>query len=151
MAASTGISPAGIYTRGQEVREFVNAATGQSWPFEKGSGPVIKIGRFSITKDALLFAAKTIAAGLSKKSAVDFFIVDEIGRLEFDGKGLHSAMKSLIASSPVPVLCVVRYELLGDFSEVFGVVPEKTWELRGRENQSKILAEILERIRSPRT
>jgi nucleoside-triphosphatase THEP1 len=91
--------------------------TGEEQPFVRLTPPGIPIGRFYLTENGLAFARATIERATRSKQVV---FVDEVGRLECDGKGHALAVRVLLRSQALPVL-LVRYAFVERVVETFGI------------------------------
>jgi len=67
-----------------------------------------KVGDYTISRDGILFACDAIERAV--KSRCDLVVIDEVGPLELQGKGLMPAVESALASA-INVLIVVRSSL----------------------------------------
>jgi len=107
------LSPA-IEKQGQRVgSNALNLLTGQEIPFARLSlhssfkgGE--KVGDYTISRDGILFACGAIERAV--ESSCDLVVIDEVGPLELQGKGLMPAVE-LALGSKINVLIVVRSSL----------------------------------------
>lgn len=79
---------------------------------------IITIGRFSFSKRVFEWAQETLLD--SVKQNPDWLIIDEIGPLELDGKGLEPAVSKIMNyrdNFGGKILCVVRETMVKDFIE----------------------------------
>lgn len=107
------LSPA-IEKHGQRVgSNALDLLTGQEVPFaglshhnsfKEGD----KVGDYTISRDGILFACDAIERAV--KSKCDLVVIDEVGPLELQGKGLMPAVELALASA-INVLIVVRSSL----------------------------------------
>ena len=107
------LSPA-IAHEGQRVgSDALDLLTGQEVPFarlshhnsfEEGD----EVGDYTISRDGILFACDAIERAV--KSRCDLVVIDEVGPLELQGKGLMPAVELALASA-INVLIVVRSSL----------------------------------------
>jgi molybdopterin-guanine dinucleotide biosynthesis protein A len=107
------LSPA-IEKQGQRVgSNALDLLTGQEIPFarlsrhnsfEEGE----KVGDYTISRDGILFACNAIERAV--ESRCDLVVIDEVGPLELQGKGLMPAVELALASA-IDVLIVVRSSL----------------------------------------
>jgi nucleoside-triphosphatase THEP1 len=81
------------------------------------SGP----GRFAFTAEGVGFARAALDPA-SVESA-DLVVVDEFGPLEMAGGGWRRELDSLLAATDVPILLVVRRELLDRAQRLYAGVP----------------------------
>jgi len=107
------LSPA-IEEQGQRVgSNALDLLTGQDVPFAQLSHHNSfeggeKVGDYTISRDGILFACDAIERAV--KSRCDLVVIDEVGPLELQGKGLMPAVESALASA-INVLIVVRSSL----------------------------------------
>jgi molybdopterin-guanine dinucleotide biosynthesis protein A len=78
-------------------------ASGEQRLFADTRPPGIAVGKFFISPEGLAFARNAIERAAAKAHVV---FLDEVGRLELDGRGLATAVRTLLDSSAVPVLLV---------------------------------------------
>jgi nucleoside-triphosphatase THEP1 len=77
---------------------------------------IIKIGNYSFSKETFSWAQKFLLDCMSKN--LDWLIIDEIGPLELEGKGLEPAVSIIIngrENVSAKIICVVREEILQKF------------------------------------
>ena len=107
------LSPA-IERQGQRVgSNALDLLTGQEVPFARLSHHKHfkegdKVGDYTISRDGILFACNAIEGAV--ESRCDLVVIDEVGPLELQGKGLMSAVELALASA-IDVLIVVRSSL----------------------------------------
>lgn len=80
------------------------------------SGKIVSIGKYQFNKDVFEWAQTVLSIALNNK--LDWLIVDEVGPLELDGKGLEPVITKIINERecfPGKILFVVRENLLRDF------------------------------------
>jgi molybdopterin-guanine dinucleotide biosynthesis protein A len=108
------LSPA-IEKQGQRIgSNALDLLTGQEVPFARLSRHNSfkegdKVGDYTISRDGILFACDAIERAL--ESRCDLVVIDEVGPLELQGKGLMPAVELALASSTINVLIVVRSSL----------------------------------------
>lgn len=135
------IRVSGYYTRGQTVRSFVNVNDGTEWAFNEGKGNHTTIGKFIITDKAFEFAINAL-----NESNTDLVIIDEIGRLEFNKKGLYTELMKFFQSNKHTILAVCRYDYLDLINEIFNIDPEKVWIIEKRDDQDYLMNKILNEV-----
>ena len=107
------LSPA-IEKQGQRVgSNALDLLSGQEIPFARLSRHRSfkggeKVGDYTISRDGILFACHAIERAV--ESRCDLVVIDEVGPLEFHGKGLMPAVELALASA-INVLIVVRSSL----------------------------------------
>jgi nucleoside-triphosphatase THEP1 len=79
--------------------------------------PGVQIGRFYLSEQALAFAQSAINSAVSTDEVV---VVDEVGRLELKGGGYARALRPVLRSKAVCVLCI-RSAFVKDIIERFQV------------------------------
>ena len=109
-----GILCPAIEQQGRRVgSNALDLLTGQEVPFARLSrhGCVKDgetVGNYTISKEGILFACGAIERAV--ESSCDLVVIDEVGLLELNGKGLMPAVELALASS-LEVLIVVRSSL----------------------------------------
>jgi len=109
-----GILCPAIEQQGQRVgSNALDLLTGQAVPFARLSdhSPFKageKIGDYIISREGISFACGAIEQAVENRC--DLIVIDEVGPMELDGKGLISAVELALASA-VKVLIVVRSSL----------------------------------------
>lgn len=104
----------GEETVGYSIIDLSNNAT---HPFASIEPDDIQIGKFYLSQEGLDLAQRTILSALNKRPVV---FVDEVGRLEVQGKGHATAIQQLLQSGSVPVL-LVRDTLVEQAMRVFEI------------------------------
>lgn len=103
------------------VRFFQDIETGESWPaLAHGTEEALEVGRFRFSAEAFRRASRRIALAADQL----FVVIDEIGKLELEGLGFASVLRSLLESTDWPrpaLLLVVRDTLLEPVREAFGL------------------------------
>ncbi|MDY5930845.1 MAG: nucleoside-triphosphatase [Candidatus Ornithospirochaeta sp.] len=75
-----------------------------------------RIGRFYIAEDTFRWAEERVLSSLRKRIAID-----EIGRLEVNGKGFHDALSHLIDIGDRDIYIAVRTSLVPDVIRAFRI------------------------------
>ena len=101
-------------TIGYTIRDL---ETGQTRPFAKLTPPGVPVGRFFVSEEGLAFAHAAILRAI--KSAQVVFI-DEVGRLELEGKGLADAVRKALSGRALPVI-LIRTEFSERVRKAFGI------------------------------
>jgi nucleoside-triphosphatase THEP1 len=86
---------------------------------------VTSIGRYNFSNETFSWSQKILNDCLHKK--LDWIIVDEIGPLELDGKGLEPAISKLFSEQgniKAKIVCVVRDSIIEKFIELYGLQNE---------------------------
>ena len=102
-----------------------------------------KIGSFLFIPQGLAEAEKIILRG--KDSGI--LIVDEIGPLELEGKGVWPALKNVIFQPLTHYLFVVRTNILEDFLRVLGKSEVKVFNIKDRDAYRSLIKELKEAIK----
>ena len=79
-----------------------------------------KVGRFFLLNEGLEFG-KNILQRIIHSNRKGVIIVDEVGRLELDGKGWSLEVKELLKDRSRPIILIVRGKYLDEFVEKFQV------------------------------
>jgi len=82
---------------------IIDLSTNATHPFAGLEPSDIQIGKFYLSQEGLDIAERTILNALNERPVV---FIDEVGRLEVQGKGHAPAIRQLLQSSSVPVLLV---------------------------------------------
>lgn len=107
------------------LRKLVHLCTGEVVPFqvaERGGEDDVLIGRFIFTETAFEHARRILLQLCCDTSSL--IVVDEIGKLELDGRGFEPALGTFLqfhTTSGTPLLLVVRDYLLADVIEKYGL------------------------------
>jgi nucleoside-triphosphatase THEP1 len=107
------LSPA-IEKQGQRIgSNALDLLTGQEIPFARLSHHKHfkegdKVGDYTISREGILFACDAIEQAV--EHGCDLVVIDEVGPLELQGKGLMPAVESALASA-IDVLIIVRSSL----------------------------------------
>jgi len=91
-------------------------------PSYTGDEKVIKIGNYRFSKEVFEWAQNVLLNSLDKN--LEWLIIDEIGPLELEGKGLEPAITKIFRESEKfsgKILCVVRDPMLEKFVEHYGL------------------------------
>jgi len=93
--------------------DLFDLKAGQSVPFIRRYGEEgwLKSGPFFFIPEALSLAKKIILRGPDS----EFCIVDELGPLELEGKGLWPALEQVLFLTSPPFLLVIRDSILEEF------------------------------------
>jgi nucleoside-triphosphatase len=107
-------------------------------------------GPFRFDAEAIRFGNSALEQAAT--SGADLVILDEVGPLEFDGKGWAEGLERLLETFHGSLLLVVRPNLLGRLTERWPLSPVRTWDVRetDRESLTRELLKLLER-RRPRS
>jgi len=96
---------------------LIDLASNTTHPFAGLEPGGVRVGRFFLSEAGLALAERAASAALEVASVV---VIDEVGRLELDGRGHASAIRGVLASDVVPVL-LVREEFIEEVLRVFGI------------------------------
>lgn len=97
-----------------------------------------KIGSYFFIPQSLAEARKIILRG---KDA-DILVVDEVGPLEFAGKGLWPTLEQVIFQPTTSYLLIVRENILEDFLKILGNSEAKVFDIRNKEIFPQMIEEI---------
>ena len=92
---------------------------------DDGEDDIISIGKYKFKKKVFEWGRNIL-----KKSSTEnytYLIIDEIGRLEFEGKGLSPIADELISKNHIyfsKILVVIRESLISKFLEHYKLTPE---------------------------
>ena len=91
-------------------------------PSYTGDEKVIKIGNYRFSKEVFEWAQNVLLDCKGKK--LEWLIIDEIGPLELEGKGLEPAITKIFMEGEKfsgKILCVVRDSMIDKFVEYYGL------------------------------
>ncbi|MEW6441800.1 MAG: nucleoside-triphosphatase [bacterium] len=91
-------------------REWVLARTDRPW-----DGPCVGPYRFS--REALRMGREALERAVAESEVV---LADELGHLELRGEGFSNLLPLLLSEAPLPVIAVVRTELLAEVRDRMG-------------------------------
>lgn len=100
-------------------------------------------GRWEFTKEGLKLGKA--ALNPSAASSADLIIVDEFGPLELDGGGWRKEVDSLLASTDVPVMLVVRQELEGPVQKLYENYPSTKLAATKKDSINKVIRILKDR------
>ncbi len=83
---------------------------------------ITSIGKYNFSNDTFEWTQKVLLDCISKK--LNWIIIDEVGPLELQGKGLEPALSKLLLEREgiqAQILCVVRESILEKFIEHYGL------------------------------
>ncbi len=116
-----------VMTRGEtEGYDLLVIREGRSQPFLRrtNSGEGQRVGPYLMLPDGLAQANEIIR----RSRAGDLLIVDEIGPLELEGRGLWPALKDALFDEQRRSLVVIRENLLQEFRDVFARAQVRVFE-----------------------
>jgi len=102
----------------------------------------IKVGRFSMNQEALIWATEKIESASKICSAV---MIDELGPAELKGLGYSGIAKELINRYKGLIILVVRIEILEQVRSYFNCDPETT-SIVDVENSNKLNNQLLNKV-----
>ncbi|MFW9915270.1 MAG: nucleoside-triphosphatase [Candidatus Thorarchaeota archaeon] len=113
-----GIRCGGVLSLGQDTRYFFRIQDQATVPFEEPGEPnPVRVGKFAIAQSALEFASDAIRYGATQ----EVLLIDEIGTLENQRKGLFNATAATLASPNRVTFLVVRQDVLSHIESLFGI------------------------------
>lgn len=123
--------------------DTVNISTGERFSFLRVQGEENqqRIGKFYID-----------AKGVQKGNAVlmnstsELIIIDEIGKLELEGKGWVNAVEQLVTGSKAHLILSVREEFVKEICEKFSISPEIIFNVE-QQNDEKLFTMIFDGIK----
>ncbi|MFZ1749922.1 MAG: nucleoside-triphosphatase [Saprospiraceae bacterium] len=128
------------------VRTFEHLAKGEVIPFEVkeplvAGQNVTTIGKFRFRSEVFTLANQLLYD--FSKSNHKYFIIDEIGKLELKGAGLHEGLDFLFSnlaslSSKSTVICVIRKDLLEKVLAKYQIKNPTIHQLNGVTNFNQI-------------
>ena len=79
--------------------------------------PGIKVGKYYLSPEALDFSLQVVASASTRTQVV---FLDEVGRLELQGKG-HARATRILLDSPVKAILMIRSALVKAVVESFSI------------------------------
>jgi len=124
--------------------DLLDLAKDRSVPFirKKGQKDWQKIGSYFFIPDVLDKAQSII---LSTQEA-GLLVVDEIGPLELEGRGLWPALKQVIIKPSLNFLLVVRKNMLEDIFKLVAPAQAKVYSFENQKTVSRLAEEIKDKI-----
>jgi nucleoside-triphosphatase THEP1 len=131
--------------------DLADLRTGVRRPFLRRSGPLDwpAVGRFVMDPNGLAAAERIIARGLP----ADLLILDELGRLESEGRGVWPAARPVLADPRKDSLVVIREGLL-DFFRMHWAgegVPMRIVSVAERVDPETVVRELTATVAGPET
>ncbi len=136
----------GLITKGRERKYFQDIKTRRKEYFsseEKEEGE--RIGKYFLSKKSLNFAFSVIKE--SRKN--DIIIIDEIGRLENEKKGLYKAIDNLlenVRNDEKIIILVIRKDLLQELMLLFNITPIEIWEVK-HSTKDNVLSNLMDFVK----
>jgi len=96
---------------------LINLASNTTHPFADLEPGGVPAGRFFLSEEGLSIAERAVTAAIEDAQVV---FVDEVGRLELEGRGHAPTIRRLLAAEPVPVL-LVRDEFVNEAARAFAL------------------------------
>ena len=100
-------------------------------------------GSWEFTKEGLKLGKE--ALNPSAASSADLIIIDEFGPLELEGRGWRKEVDSLLSSTDVPVMLVVREELEERVQELYENYPSMKLSATKKDSINKDIRMLKER------
>ncbi len=75
-----------------------------------------RFGRFWFSRNGLALAESAL---MHLDAGFDIGVVDEVGPLELEGRGLANGLRAVLTHPPTKVILVVRNSLIGDVARTF--------------------------------
>lgn len=139
----TGIYSSRIMENGEtKGYSVVNISTGNRTKFlhQDGSPEQEKIGRFYIFNEGLCAGVKAL-----KPNGFSVTIVDEVGRLELDGKGWYHSLLALLNKPNSILLLTVRDDFVPEVVENFNLSP-KIISIKQAKNYEQLTQRLIKDI-----
>jgi nucleoside-triphosphatase len=115
---------------------------GGKFPFlRRGSPPEgQRIGRFFLDGEGLRQSERIIR----QTPPDDLLIVDEVGPLELEGRGVRPSLERILSSRPGTTLLVIRESILGDIVASLGLQSARIISLGGGDAAAELADLLLE-------
>lgn len=117
----------GVLTPDNEegIRELYHIAEGRTHPFQvtREAENTVSVGRFLFLKESFLLANEILIQEFEEDN-FEFLVIDELGKLELKGQGLHRAAQHILSSKKQVnghILIVVRSFLVEQVIEKYGI------------------------------
>ena len=110
----------------------------KSWPFLRKKGQEVwqRVGAYYVVPEGLAHAEEIIR----RSHDSGLLVVDEIGHLELEGRGVWPVLKQVLFDGKRRFLVVIRKNLVKDFLEVFIPAQVTIFEQKDKENLLKIFS-----------
>ena len=146
---SRGITVSGVLsekiTRNGETTgyELIHISTGQRIPFLKKNEAFLdnKIGRFEINMETMMQGQQILNPSIL--SIYDVVIIDEVGKLEMQGKGWSRAIIGIMEAGTLPLVITVRAGFVNEVIEAFGIDKPLIYSLSNG-NSQQVAKKIVE-------
>jgi nucleoside-triphosphatase THEP1 len=124
--------------------DVVNISTGESKKFLRinGTEQQARIGKFYIYPEGLNTGNETLLANQTQ-----LVIIDEIGKLELEGKGWSESLQKLINNSKSHLFLSVREEVLNEVIEKFKIKPDVIFNV-SEQNSAGLFQMILKDLQT---
>jgi nucleoside-triphosphatase len=119
---SKGKSVSGILTPIVEERRVVyDLKTASYFPLEANADDenIISVGRYHFSQEA--FHKMNVLLKQQSNRSVEWVVIDEVGLLELDGKGLYDSVVYLLENAQPKLIFVVRESLVQRVKEYFSL------------------------------
>lgn len=109
-----------------ELRYLYDIDSEQRFPLEvaKSSDKTIRVGRFHFLQDSFKLANYLLIKAYDEQD-FDFIVLDELGKLELQGEGIHLAAKYIldqyVSNDKINVLLVIRTNLVKEILAHYGI------------------------------
>jgi nucleoside-triphosphatase THEP1 len=131
----TGLASICVMERGSRSGYDVrNLRNGQQTPLCRIGAPNrgMTAGPFSFFPEAFDFGLEALQAGIQRHET-DFMILDELGPLEFEGKGWTAVLQKMRESAAKVLLVTVRPSLVEPVVSHWGFRPAAIWEIGSKD------------------
>ena len=112
--------------RKETRRSFIRKEGNKSWQ---------RIGPYSFIPESLDQAQNIIRRSID----ADVCVVDEVGPLELEGKGLWPALKEVISLSAPDYILVVRETIMDNWLKTLGEIPVQVFDISDTKLQKKMV------------
>lgn len=107
--------------------DVVDLSTGESSEFVRSGPPGERVGRFFLRSAGLKFAREVVEQAIVRCNPV---FIDEVGRLELNGRGLAPCVSNLLDSDKQGIY-LVRERFLSRFLKVFEIPQCEELKIKG--------------------
>jgi nucleoside-triphosphatase THEP1 len=107
---------------GKRVLFHIASKTIKRFEVDESSEETISIGNYIFLQESFDWANEKLLQGYSSKP--DYFVIDEVGKLELKGKGFYPSIKEILEikdNSKTQLILVVRDYLLDEVLHYFGI------------------------------
>ena len=107
---------------GQRRLYHISSKTLKNFEVKEHNNSTVSVGKYLFLSESFNWANSKILESFN--NSPDWLIIDEIGKLELKGEGLHRSVESVIKkvdTSTTKIILVIRDYLLNEALELYGI------------------------------